>query len=81
MHSSRWPDPLSSQSVSDDEEHLSTRPTVVKTVRSGSAGESGFVDAKDLLRRRRADAVWGISASSSAVPSDEEEEKKKKRAA
>lgn len=50
-----------------------------KTGRSGSAGSlpaplpATFVDAKDLLRRRREEAIYGISTSSSAVPSDDEE--------
>lgn len=75
----RSSEPPSSRPVSDDEEHLSSRVPVVKTVRSGSTGAEGFVDARDLLRRRRANAVFGISATSSAVPSDEDEEKKQKR--
>lgn len=53
-----------------------------KTSRSGSSGAlplpmpmpAKLIDAKDLLRRRREEAVYGIStASSSAVPSDEDE--------
>lgn len=52
---------------------------IKKTTRSGSAGGASaapFVDAKDLLRRRRDEVVFGISASASqagsAVPSDDE---------
>ncbi|KAM0752725.1 alpha/beta-hydrolase [Meredithblackwellia eburnea MCA 4105] len=56
-----------------------------KTSRSGSAGSlahkdgahqtpSNFVDAKDLLRRRREEAIFGMnSATNSAQVSDEEE--------
>jgi len=52
-------------------------PTTVKSTRSSSfdtasTANSNFVDAKELLRRRRADAVYGISGANSAVVSDEE---------
>lgn len=57
-----------------------------KTSRSGSAGSlpaplpANFIDAKDLLRLRREEAVFGISLSSSpvpsAVPSDDDDEAK-----
>jgi hypothetical protein len=60
-------------------------PHQTKTTRSGSAGSlpvpvlpANFIDAKDLLRRRREEAVFGISTSSSAVPSDDEESAGKK---
>ena len=47
----------------------------VKSGRSNSfetASANAFVDAKEMLRRRRADAVYGISGANSAAVSDEE---------
>lgn len=47
----------------------------VKTGRSNSfetGTTHGFVDAKEMLRRRRADVVFGISGANSAVGSDDE---------
>ena len=46
-----------------------------KSGRSNSletASANAFVDAKEMLRRRRADAVYGISGANSAAVSDEE---------
>ncbi|KAI5478891.1 hormone-sensitive lipase [Pseudohyphozyma bogoriensis] len=73
----------STTSLSDDD-HLNPLSAAVphggqtKTTRSGSAGAmettGKFVDAKDLLKRRRADAVFGISTTNSAVQSDDEGE-------
>ncbi|KAK4705416.1 hypothetical protein P7C70_g794, partial [Phenoliferia sp. Uapishka_3] len=67
------------ESMSDDERMLGPgRAPAIKTARSGSDGTlpsplpANFVDAKDLLRRRREEALFGISAASSAQPSDEE---------
>lgn len=63
-------------SLSDDDTLATSVPPVGKTTRSGSAGSlptpfpANFVDAKDLLRRRREEATFGIS--SSAQPSDDE---------
>jgi hypothetical protein len=63
--------------TNSDEELLSVVVPVTKP-RSGSIGSGipeavALVNAKDLLRRRRADAVYGIStANSSAAPSDDE---------
>lgn len=68
------------KSTSDDEILLASANIVSSSLplgRSGSTGSlpSNFVDAKDLLRRRREDAVFGLSTpSGSAVASDEDEE-------
>ncbi|KAK4048272.1 hypothetical protein OIO90_005891 [Microbotryomycetes sp. JL221] len=65
-----------------------------KQGRSGSFGSStplgshspgpvlptNLIDAKELLKRRRDDVVYGISASNSAVPSDDEAEASSSRA-
>lgn len=55
-------------------------PSVSKTARSGSAGSlptpknlpANLIDAKELLKRRRDEIVYGISTSNSTVPSDDE---------
>ncbi|KAK4047127.1 hypothetical protein OIV83_005579 [Microbotryomycetes sp. JL201] len=70
--------------VSSDDDKPSK---IMKQGRSGSFGgtplssssptpslPANLIDAKELLRRRRDDVVYGISATNSAVASDEEED-------
>lgn len=64
--------------LSDEDAHLSADDAVrMVKARTGSGGQlppAHFVEAKDLLKRRRDVAVFGLSNTNSAVVSDEEGE-------